>query len=757
MTTPRAQASCLHLPRGGGRQAPPPRNSLPHTPGPLFRTTFYDPFSQQRLNPLTEPVEYEGERGSTSTQSEDPEEQESVQGSTVGTQTEREEVNENRETSTPDNGFAQMSRSLAEALSLNRLPIQEPQMFYGDSMSYPAWRASFKLLIERQAISADEKLNYLQRFLGGPARDAVEGLFLMGGAAAYEKALEMLEERFGCHILVAGAFLGKFDEWPVVKNKDGEGLRKLSDFLQQCLIAIHVVGHLEILDNPKHQRTLTVKLPDWLQRGWLERSSKTLKKTGSYPPFSELAGFIKDKADTANDPVFSMNVKNPAPAGNKPATQVPQRKPTSFFVSGETRTPAPFAGRVQMERPHQTYHTGERKPPCGCCESNTHNILSCKRFLDLDPAGRIALLLEKKLCFSCAMTGQHWTRACPMKPQCRTCGYAHLTELHGAPRLDLQPSRGWSSTSDAQERNLQAGRPPFPDPRFPPPRSTERNLQAGRPPFPDPRFSPPRPTGNGLHFGGPLQGNNADSARRLLPDPRGNANRQGGQGQPTQGRYGGGGRNKPAGSLSTSAYRVGCGGDGRTSMMIPVLISSVEEPQTEIKTYVLLDTMSSVTFVKDTIAQRLKVKTEKTALCLNTMTSHKQSVDCRRISGLQIRAVDSHHKHPLPEVFTTTNLSLNPDNVPTKKTAENYTHLRPISQYIPEYDPSCEAGLLIGYDNSDLLMPLDVIPGQPFAVQTVLGWSIVGQGNPPPRMPGTYTMLPTLVKLPEAYRMTRRC
>ena len=218
--------------------------------------------------------------------------------------------------------------------------------------------------------------------------------------------------------------------------------------------------------------------------------------------------------------------------------------------------------------------------------------------------------------------------------------------------------------------------------------------------------------------------------QRMLQDPRVNPNNSSGSGPAFGGRNHNRDDTQPKSVRVTSTYRSDRGKSDRTSMVVPVFVSSVEDPLTEIKTYALLDTMSCVTFIANSVAQRLKVTPKNTALRLNTMTSRAQSVDCGRIAGLQIRAANAQDKHSLPEVYTTNNLSVNPENIPTQETVENLSHLSHLAQELPAYEQGCEAGLLIGYDCSDLLMPLEVIRGQPFAVRTALGWSIVGNVAP---------------------------
>ena len=165
-------------------------------------------------------------------------------------------------------------------------------------------------------------------------------------------------------------------------------------------------------------------------------------------------------------------------------------------------------------------------------------------------------------------------------------------------------------------------------------------------------------------------------------------------------------------------------------MVVPVFVSAIADPTNEIKTYALLDTMSCVTFVANSVSDRLRVKPEGTALRLNTMSARDKSVDCAKISGLQVRAADDWMKHPLPEVYTTDNLHIHPDNIPTRETAEVYPHLNHLAQDMSIYQKGCGAGLLIGYDCPGLLMPLAVIQGEPYAVRTCLGWSIVGNVAP---------------------------
>lgn len=77
------------------------------------------------------------------------------------------------------------------------LPVPEPAVFNGNPIKYKDWKMSFQMLIERKNIPVSEKIYYLSKYVGGPARKAVESYFLLGTDTVYHAAWETLEERYG--------------------------------------------------------------------------------------------------------------------------------------------------------------------------------------------------------------------------------------------------------------------------------------------------------------------------------------------------------------------------------------------------------------------------------------------------------------------------------------------------------------------------------------------------------------------------------
>lgn len=87
--------------------------------------------------------------------------------------------------------------AIADSFSMSRLPAPEPTIFNGEPILYPDWKSSFHALIHRKNLPSSEKMYYLKRYVSGSAKEAINGLFLQSSSEAYERAWNILDERFG--------------------------------------------------------------------------------------------------------------------------------------------------------------------------------------------------------------------------------------------------------------------------------------------------------------------------------------------------------------------------------------------------------------------------------------------------------------------------------------------------------------------------------------------------------------------------------
>ncbi|KAG5266126.1 hypothetical protein AALO_G00250060 [Alosa alosa] len=78
-----------------------------------------------------------------------------------------------------------------------------------------------------------------------------------------------------------------------------------------------------------------------------------------------------------------------------------------------------------------------------------------------------------------------------------------------------------------------------------------------------------------------------------------------------------------------------------TSSIVPVFMSSANEPQKEVITYALLDTQSDSTFVLEDLLEELNVETKPVQLKLSTMTAVDTPIASKSVYGLQIRGLQS--------------------------------------------------------------------------------------------------------------------
>ncbi|KAI2650252.1 Ribosomal RNA large subunit methyltransferase K/L [Labeo rohita] len=165
-----------------------------------------------------------------------------------------------------------------------------------------------------------------------------------------------------------------------------------------------------------------------------------------------------------------------------------------------------------------------------------------------------------------------------------------------------------------------------------------------------------------------------------------------------------------------------------TSMIVPVWLSSQNDPVFEKLVYALLDTQSDTVFTEYAVSQNLKVDSSPVTLRHTTMVGKDSLITSERVSGLRVRGFNSTVVLELPPAYTKDCIPVDRAHIPTTETASCWKHLAPLIDRIPPLQ-DCEVGLLIGYNCSRALAPREVILGtdnEPYAVRTDLGWSIVG-------------------------------
>lgn len=323
-----------------------------------------------------------------------------------------------------DQGLIDLARSLAEQVSLNRLPSPEPGMFYGDPIQYPSWKLAFKTLVESRHIPDAEKIHYLKKYIGGPVKQVIENYLLLASDDAYDKARKLLDERYGDPFTVANAFRAKLDSWPKLSPKDASSLLKFSDFLKQCLTAMQTISHLSVLNDAVENRKMLAKLPEWLVSRWNRLVVAHKESHNEFPPFEAFEAFIAKEAKIACNPITSVqSIKGDVSHHDKEGFEKPKR----FSYKGRSL----FTGTSENKYfSNDTPNRNKSDIQCLFCSRSGHELDLCKNYLSKTLEERKAFAGDKKLCFGCLSPG-HLSRGCKRRKQCKTCSKFHPTSLHG--------------------------------------------------------------------------------------------------------------------------------------------------------------------------------------------------------------------------------------------------------------------------------------------------------------------------------------
>ena len=147
--------------------------------------------------------------------------------------------------------------------------------------------------------------------------------------------------------------------------------------------------------------------------------------------------------------------------------------------------------------------------------------------------------------------------------------------------------------------------------------------------------------------------------------------------------------------------------------VVPVVINDVYQ------TYALLDSASTTSFCVQNVVDKLGVKSKKVTYNLCTLSKDNETKTTETVD-IDIRAKNGHDQLHMTGVYTT-------DKIPVTMPlcSGTFKHL----QGLPLHHGDIEVEVLSGQDNSEALIPLEVRrgnKGEPFAMRTMLGWTLNG-------------------------------
>ncbi len=310
-----------------------------------------------------------------------------------------------------------LAQAVQDSIALNRLPMPEPSVFTGDPIQFIEWKASFTSLIDKRNIASADKLHYLKKYVGGPARKTLDGTFYRNDDEAYNDAWNRLNQRYGQPFVIQRAFREKLANWPKIHPRDAEGLRAFADFLHSCQEAMPYVKGLDILNDCEENQKLVQKLPDWAASQWNRKVTQVMRVDQEFPSFQEFVFFIVTEAEIACNPITSFHALHSSEV-NSEKRHLKERKSKSVFHT-----------QTVTETETQRHLKTSLKPPCVFCQDSKHQLHHCPEFKGKALEERRKYVKEKKLCYGCLKSG-HSAKDCRNRHSCDKCKARHPTLLH---------------------------------------------------------------------------------------------------------------------------------------------------------------------------------------------------------------------------------------------------------------------------------------------------------------------------------------
>ena len=166
-----------------------------------------------------------------------------------------------------------------------------------------------------------------------------------------------------------------------------------------------------------------------------------------------------------------------------------------------------------------------------------------------------------------------------------------------------------------------------------------------------------------------------------------------------------------------------------TMPIVPVKVK-LASGDLEVLTHAFLDSGSSETFITERLMKQFSASGKKIHINFTTLNNDDILTPCYKVSGMEVCGLNEDCYISLPAVFTQDSLPVSREQVPSQEDIERWPHLS------PAVVSSLQAGvdLLIGNNVPMATEPWEVINSVndgPYAVHTVLGWSINGHLRSP--------------------------
>uniref|UniRef100_A0A8D8XKE2 Uncharacterized protein n=1 Tax=Cacopsylla melanoneura TaxID=428564 RepID=A0A8D8XKE2_9HEMI len=309
-----------------------------------------------------------------------------------------------------------------------KLPVVNVPTFGGDILQFPSWKALYDELIHsNDQISDIQKFSYLKSYLVDHAKTCVDTIQF--SAANYKLAYQALVERFSKRRILARTLVNKLLQFERLKNDSVEGLQ---GFLDHYNVSVQSLKGLRVINLGDFILT-HMALCSLDEKTTLEFESKF--SGTEFPTFETLVSFVKEKCLILEENMESVG--SSISKNSNVNSAIPMRGHKGEFTPRHNGNDFPRQHNVGMHQMHHRKSLVTTTEPnrgvvgylCPMCTTNDHKLAHCQRFLRMEPGNRFNAVKDMNLCFSC-FSYSHNSSGCNSKYTCKYCASTkHHTTL----------------------------------------------------------------------------------------------------------------------------------------------------------------------------------------------------------------------------------------------------------------------------------------------------------------------------------------
>ncbi|KAF7258710.1 hypothetical protein EG68_03621 [Paragonimus skrjabini miyazakii] len=114
------------------------------------------------------------------------------------------------------------------------LPKKELKKFSVNPMDYWGFIRGFMSSVDHYTDDFANRLLYLIQYCDGEALDVIKGCTVLEPESGYNKAISILQRRFGQPYVIAPCYIGSMTEGCIIKQDDARGLTDLAEKMKMC-------------------------------------------------------------------------------------------------------------------------------------------------------------------------------------------------------------------------------------------------------------------------------------------------------------------------------------------------------------------------------------------------------------------------------------------------------------------------------------------------------------------------------------------